>query len=174
MLAAHVLLSFSSHFAIPIRSFVMLSHGFLLDCGFVQVALSAARECHSRQADLCSISSDVPVTVEKGERHRFVCRRAGATPRNFWAAWPQKSRVAPARFSPFSTVTFPCTASCISSVSDKLLAPQGDETGEEGGGGCNPYLLHPSPSGSRSGAPTRRSNSVPKWAVAGWSDPPNS
>src|SRR5437667_3180 len=79
MLAAHVLLSFSSHFAIPIRSFVMLSHGFLLDCGFVQVALPAARECHSRQADLCSISSDVPVTVEKGERHRFVCRRAGAT-----------------------------------------------------------------------------------------------
>ena len=36
-----------------------------------------------------------------------MCRRAGATPPNFWAAWPQKSGVAPARFSLFSTVTFP-------------------------------------------------------------------
>jgi len=74
----------------------------------------------------------------------------------------------------FPTVTFPSTASCISSVSDKVLAPQGDEAGEEEGGGRNPYLLHPSFSASRSGAPTRRSNSVPKCAVTAWLTPPNS
>jgi len=58
-------------------------------------------------------------------------------------------RVAPARFSLFSTLTFRGNPFCISSVSDQLLAPQGDETGEEEGGGCNPYLLHPFFSASR-------------------------
>src|SRR5437773_3784632 len=50
--------------------------------------------------------SEFFVTVEKRNGTDFLCRRAGATPRNFWAAWPQKSGVAPARFSLFSTVTF--------------------------------------------------------------------
>ncbi len=137
--------------------------------------------CHMlRRADrmhirlLCGryCSSDVLVTVEKRPTRR--ASRAGATPRNFWAARPKKSRVAPARFSLFSTVTFLGIAFCICSVSDRLPAPQGDETGEEGGGGCNPYLLHPFPSGVLSAAPTRRSNSALKWTVTGWSTPPNS
>src|SRR5258708_17913301 len=42
----------------------------------------------------------------KKGRHDPSCRRAGAIPRNFWAAWPPKSGVAPARFGLFSTVTF--------------------------------------------------------------------
>src|SRR5260370_35180776 len=42
----------------------------------------------------------------KKVRHALLRRGAGAPPQNFWAAWPQKSGVAPARFWLFSTVTF--------------------------------------------------------------------
>src|SRR5712691_7309961 len=42
----------------------------------------------------------------KNVRHDLPCRRAGATPRTFWAAESRKSGVAPARFDLFSTVTF--------------------------------------------------------------------
>src|SRR6266404_1427802 len=42
----------------------------------------------------------------KNTRHDLSCRRAGATPRTFWAAESRKSGVAPARFGVFSTVTF--------------------------------------------------------------------
>src|SRR5439155_11906758 len=42
----------------------------------------------------------------KNSRHDLPCRKAGATPRTFWAAESRKSGVAPARFSVFSTVTF--------------------------------------------------------------------
>src|SRR5579862_445815 len=38
-------------------------------------------------------------------------RRAGVTPRTFWAAESRKSGVAPARFGAFSTVTFTCICS---------------------------------------------------------------
>src|SRR5215471_7260720 len=79
-------------------------------------------------------------TVEK--RPTRNASRAGATPRTFWAAGSQKSRVAPARFSLFSTVTFAGIAFRISFVLNKLAAPQGDESGEGEGGGCNPYFLH--------------------------------
>src|SRR6266446_1965704 len=47
----------------------------------------------------------------KNGRHDLPCRRAGATPRTFWAAESRKSGVAPARFGVFSTVTFAFTAS---------------------------------------------------------------
>src|SRR6266404_2682481 len=47
----------------------------------------------------------------KNTRHDLPCRRAGATPRTFWAAESRKSGVAPARFGVFSTVTFVCIAS---------------------------------------------------------------
>src|SRR5713226_182872 len=50
----------------------------------------------------------------------------------------------------FPTVTFPHISFSISCVSKKLLAPQGDEIGDEEGGGCNPYLLHLSFSAFRS------------------------
>jgi len=40
----------------------------------------------------------------KNSRHDLPCRRAGATPRTFWAAESRKSGVAPARFGVFSTV----------------------------------------------------------------------
>src|SRR6266850_3108762 len=42
----------------------------------------------------------------KNDRHDLPCRRAGATPRTFWAGGSPKSGVAPARFDLFSTVTF--------------------------------------------------------------------
>src|SRR5258708_15695373 len=41
----------------------------------------------------------------KNSRHDLPCRRAGATPRTFWAAESRKSGVAPARFGVFSTQT---------------------------------------------------------------------
>src|SRR5207249_7079972 len=47
----------------------------------------------------------------KNSRHSHLCRRAGATPRTFWAAESRKSGVAPARFDFFSTVTFVFAAS---------------------------------------------------------------
>src|ERR1700691_900089 len=96
----------------------------------------------------------------KNSRHDLPCRRAGATPRTFWAAESRKSGVAPARFGVFSTVTLACTALCIRLSSQKLLAPQGEETGEDEGGVCIPYLLHPFPSGSCSGTANRQSTSV--------------
>src|SRR5437879_8918613 len=99
-------------------------------------------------------------------RHDLPCRRAGATPRTFWAAESRKSGVAPARFSVFSTVTFPFTAFSISHGFKKLLAPQGEETGEDEGGVCSPYLLHPFPSGSCSGTEKRQSTSASKCTVA--------
>src|SRR5438876_1460873 len=61
--------------------------------------------------------------------------------------------VAPARFSLFSTVIFLFTGASISFESKKFLVPRSDETGDEEGGGRNPYLLHRSPSGSRSAMP---------------------
>src|SRR6266699_841105 len=115
----------------------------------------------------------VVVTVEK-RRHRFLCRRAGATPRTFWAAGSQKSGVAPARFSLFSTVIFGGIAFHISFLLNKVASPQGDEGGDGEGGGCIPCLLHPSPLGPRSGALNRRSISVLKCAMTGRLVPPNS
>src|SRR5580704_9637856 len=43
---------------------------------------------------------------------RLPCRRAGATPRTFWAAESRKSGVAPARFGIFSTVTL-ASSECV-------------------------------------------------------------
>src|ERR1700684_2166233 len=88
--------------------------------------------------------------------------RAGATPRTFWAAESRKSGVAPARFGVFPTVTFACTALCIRLSAKKLLAPQGEETGEDEGGVCSPYLLHRFASGSFTGTANRRSTSAAK------------
>jgi hypothetical protein len=68
--------------------------------------------------------------------------RAGATPRTFWADESRKSGVAPARFSVFSNVTFHLTEFPISCSSKKLLAPQGEELGEDEAEVCIPYLLH--------------------------------
>ncbi len=129
--------------------------------------------CSHKMSDTLSDKS-LARRRRRTKRRREVPARAGVTPRNFWADRPQKSGVAPARFSLFSTVTFLGIEFCMSFVSKKFLATQGDETGEEEGGGCNPYFLHPSFSASRSRAPTRRSNSVPKCTVTGWSAPPNS
>src|SRR5437879_9289101 len=50
----------------------------------------------------------------KNGRHDLPCRRAGATPRTFWAAESRKSGVAPARFGVFFTVTFACAGSLSS------------------------------------------------------------
>src|SRR5215472_9006355 len=86
-------------------------------------------------------------TVKK--RPTPIASRAGATPGTFWAAGSQKSGVAPARFSLFSTVTFVGIAFCISFVLNKLAAAQGDEGGEHEGVGCNPFSLHPSAPGPR-------------------------
>ena len=105
---------------------------------------------------------------------RNLSLRAGATPRTFWAAESRKSGVAPARFGVFSTVTFPFTAFYISYSSKKLLAPQGEETGEDEGGVCSPYLLHPFSSGFCSGTANRQSTSVAKCTVAGRLLPPKS
>ncbi len=113
-------------------------------------------------------------TPARGQYTASSCSgRAGAIPRNFGRRKAPKSGVAPARLSLFSTVTFPFNAVSISFESKKLLEPQGDEKGEEEGGGRNPCLLHPFPSGSRSAMPTWGSNSVVKCAVTGWLAPPN-
>jgi hypothetical protein len=69
--------------------------------------------------------------------------RAGATPRTFWAAESQKSGVAPARFGVFSNVTFPFTEFPISRSSKKLLAPQGEDRGEDEDEVCISCILHP-------------------------------
>jgi hypothetical protein len=68
--------------------------------------------------------------------------RAGATPRTLWAAESRKSGVAPARFSVFSNVTFHLSEFPIPCSSKKLLAPQGEELGEDEAEVCIPYLLH--------------------------------
>src|ERR1700756_2922646 len=52
----------------------------------------------------------------KNRRHNLPCRRAGATPRTFWAAESRKSGVAPARFGVFFTVTFAFTGSVSPSL----------------------------------------------------------
>jgi len=44
--------------------------------------------------------------LHRAKRRGEVPARAGATPRNFWAARPQKSGVAPARFGLFCAATF--------------------------------------------------------------------
>src|SRR5690348_4994621 len=98
----------------------------------------------------------------KNSRHDLTCRRAGATPRTFWAAESRKSGVAPARFGFFSTVTFGCTAFCMRLSSKKLLGPQGEETGEDEGAVCSPYLLHPFSSGSCWATANLHSTSVAK------------
>src|SRR6202167_1355118 len=118
----------------------------------------------SSSADVCFFRT--PCHRGKNGWHDLLCRRAGATPRTFWAAESRKSGVAPARFGVFSTVTLACTAFCIRLSSKKLLAPQGEETGEDEGGVCIPYLLHPFPSGSCSGTANRQSTSVVKCTVA--------
>src|SRR5260370_12129383 len=102
----------------------------------------------------------------KNSRRSHLCRRAGATPRTFWAAEGRKSGVAPARFGVFSTVTLACAAFCIRLSSKELLAPQGEETGEDEGGLCSPYLLHPFLSGSCSGTDNQQSTSASKCTVA--------
>src|ERR1700723_4716744 len=75
----------------------MIAGAFLMiDIAFLLCGLSLLRSpCHRG----------------KNSRHDLPCRRAGATPRTFWAAESRKSGVAPARFSVFSTVTFACIAS---------------------------------------------------------------
>src|SRR5258706_3111571 len=102
----------------------------------------------------------------KNSRHDLPCRRAGATPNSFWAAESLKSGVAPAQFGVFSTVTLARAVFCIRLSSKKLLAPQGEETGEDEGGVCSPYLLHPFASGSCSGTANRQSTSAAKCTVA--------
>src|ERR1700675_2477038 len=101
----------------------------------------------------------------KNGRHDLPCRRAGATPRTFWAAESRKRGVAPARFGVFSTVTLACTGFCIRLSSKKLRAPQGEETGEDEGGVCSPYLLHPFWSGFGSGTANGQSTSAAKLTV---------
>src|SRR6202167_1183706 len=58
----------------------------------------------SSSADVCFFRT--PCHRGKNGWHDLPCRRAGATPRTFWAAESRKSGVAPARFDVFSTVTF--------------------------------------------------------------------
>jgi hypothetical protein len=67
--------------------------------------------------------------------------RAGATPRNFWAARPQKSGVAPAQSGVFFLCTFAILVSFISSFSRDLCAPQAEEDGEDEAEVGNSYLL---------------------------------
>src|SRR5258707_6622114 len=102
----------------------------------------------------------------KTSRKDLPCRRAGATRRTFWAAESRKSGVAPARFGVFFTVTLAFAAFCIRLSSKKLLAQQGEETGEDEGGVCSPYLLHLFPSGFGSGTANRQSTSAAKCTVA--------
>src|SRR5277367_3828504 len=113
--------------------------------------------------DLCFFRT--PCHRGKNSGHDLPCRRAGATPRTFWAAESRKSGVAPARFGVFSTVTFAGAAFCIRLSSKKLLAPQGEETGEDEGGVCSPYPLHTFPPGFDSGTANRQSTSAAKCTV---------
>jgi len=115
---------------------------------------------------LMCVSFRTPCPVEKTAGTIYRAAGREATPRTFWAAESRKSGVAPARFGVFSTVTLACAAFCIRLSSKKLLAPQGEETGEDEGGVCSPYLLHPFSSGSRSGTANRQSTSAAKCTVA--------
>src|SRR6266566_4324126 len=94
---------------------------------------------HGRRSALLALSAPVvfpygswlrgldrPKSSHRGKRNGTVsCAGGRERPQEtFWAAWPQKSGVAPARFSLFSTVTFPCIAFCISFAYMKLVVSQ--------------------------------------------------
>ena len=89
-----------------------------------------------------SLCQRCPVTVEKTCGTDLPCRRAGATPRTFWAAESRKSGVAPAQFSDFFCVTFLFLVSLISSFSRDLCGSQGEEDSEDEAEVRNSYLLH--------------------------------
>src|SRR6266481_2395181 len=95
---------------------------------------------------MCSSSADVcffrtPCHRGKNSRHDLPCRRAGATPRTFWAAESRKSGVAPAQSGVFFCVTFLILVSFISSFSRDLCASQAEEDGEDEAEVGNSYLL---------------------------------
>src|ERR1700719_3312567 len=90
----------------------------------------------------------------KNTRHGYSCRRAGATPNNFWAAGGRKSAVAPARFCDFFGAGFFFATgfflgfSPIFLNSGEILRPQSAETREDQGAECISYVLHRSSSAS--------------------------
>lgn len=63
-------------------------------------------------------------TLHRGKKIDGNCVEGGSDPRTFWAAGSQKSGVAPARFSLFSTVTLTTIGVPISLVAKKFLPPQ--------------------------------------------------
>src|SRR5437879_3441362 len=98
----------------------------------------------------------------------------GSDPKNFLGGWKPKKWGRSRPFQSFSTVTFTAIGFPISLAAKKFLLSQCDETGEGERGGCNPYLLHPSAPGPRSGAPNRRSIYVLKCALTERLVTPNS
>src|SRR6267154_11885 len=78
----------------------------------------------------------------KNGQHDLPCRRAGATPRTFWAAESRKSGVAPAQPGAFFCVTFLIPVSFISSFCRDLCESQGEEDGEDEAEVRNSYFLH--------------------------------
>jgi len=96
---------------------------------------------HTNCQTSCLTISQVCV-CNRANRGSEVPVRAGATPRNFWAAHPQKSGVTPAQFGDFLCVTFLFLVSLISSFSRDLCASQGEEDGEDEAEVRNSYLLH--------------------------------
>src|SRR5258707_13871120 len=63
----------------------------------------------------------------KKGRHELPCRRAGATPRTFWAAESRKSGFAPARFDFFFHGDFPFPRCRIAPVSKDFGSRAGEE-----------------------------------------------
>src|ERR1700677_1214378 len=102
----------------------------------------------------------------KNGRHDLPCRRAGATPRTFWAAESRKSGVAPARFDNFFQGDFQFVQFCISPLSKDFGSFEGEEVGNLKSAGRNSYLLHPEPSPCAKAA---RTTQVSKWMIRGWS-----
>src|SRR5262245_15296834 len=71
----------------------------------------------------------------KKHRHGPPCRRAGATPKTFWAAGSPKSGVAPARFSVFSTAALVFCCWSLAFTTRKITTPHGEGTREGGNAG---------------------------------------
>jgi len=63
-------------------------------------------------------------------------------PTSSWAAESRAKWGPPARFGIFPNAGFLFPEMSTSSCSKKLLAPQGEETGEERNTACIPYILH--------------------------------
>jgi hypothetical protein len=66
----------------------------------------------------------------------------GSDPKDFWAAWPRKSGVAPAHSCVCSTANVCFRRASIFQVSNKLLAPKGEGLGNFRRAEKNFYLLH--------------------------------